>query len=124
MVDKSKIPEDFLLNPELINEFLGMFESKILFYQGELEKTDNVRKQLNENISQLKEKQGIMMNYLKFIKEKGFGYMKQAADEHFKNVKEADSNRVVEYCGLPYMFMNKSWNCMRSPGHDGDCGIS
>jgi len=120
MVD---IPEDFLLNPDLIDKFLGMFDSKIQLYKSELEKTDNIRKQLQANISILEEKQEIMLNYSKFVKGKGFGYMKQTADEHFKNVKEADSNRVVQYCGLPYNYLNKDWSCMRPPGHDGDCGV-
>ena len=122
-MNQNKIPEDFLLNPELIDTFLGMFDSKIQFYQGELEKTDNIRKQLQANISQLEEKQEIMLNYSKFIKGKGFGYMKQAADEHFKNVKDADSNRVVQYCGEHYDFMGKLYSCMKPIEHEGDCGV-
>lgn len=125
MVNENSIPEDFLLNPELIEKFLGMFDSKIKFYESELEKTENIKKQLQDNIRILEEKQEIMLNYLKFVKGKGFGYMKQTADEHFKNVKAADTNRVAapKYCGIPYTFMNKTYTCMKPKDHTGDCGV-
>jgi len=122
---KDKITEDFLLNPKLITEFLGMFESKIQFMEGELKKTENIRNQIKTNIDQLQEKHDIMLNYQKFISGKGFGYMKQTTDEHFKNMKEADSNRIVEnkYCGMPYTFMKKKYNCLKLEGHNGKCGV-
>jgi len=122
---ENKIPDDFLLNPEMIDKFLGMFEGKIKFYEQELLKTENIRIQIKENINQLEEKQEIMLNYSKLIKGKGFGYMKQQADDHFKNMKESEANRIVEnkYCGMPYKFMKKEYNCLKPDGHEGNCGI-
>jgi len=124
-LEKDKIPEDFLLNPELIDKFLGMFKSKIGFLEEELEKTENIVKQIKVNIDLLQEKHDIMLNYSKFISGKGFGYMKQAIDNHFKNMKEAESNRIVEnkYCGMSYIFMKKRYNCLKPKGHDEKCGV-
>lgn len=122
-MEKDKIPEDFLLNPDLIEEFLGMFESKIEFMEGELEKTENIRKQIKTNITQLQEKHDIMLNYSKFISGKGFGYMKQVADEHFKNMKAAESSRIAEFCGMPYKFMGKEYNCLKPKEHHGKCWV-
>lgn len=125
MEEKDKIPEDFLLNPELIEKFLGMFKVKIGFMEGELEKTENIAKQIKINIVLLEEKHDLMLNYSKFISGKGFGYMKQEIDAHFKNMKESESNRIVEnkYCGMPYMFMRKEYNCLKPTGHTGKCGV-
>ena len=102
-----------------------MFESKIDFYNGELEKTENIANQLKTNIKQLGEKREIMSKYLEFINVKGFGYIKQTTDDHFKNMKESNTERVEapKYCGMPYIFMNKEWDCMKPEGHLGECGV-
>lgn len=121
---KNKIPDDFLLNPDMIEEFLGMFEAKIEFFQGQLDNTIKIKTQLEQNISQLTEKRDIMTQYLEFVNNKGFGYIKQNVDEYFKNMKAAGTNRVSDnYCGKDYILAAKHWSCMKTKGHVGDCGV-
>jgi len=51
--------------------------------------------------------------------------MKQEIDAHFKNMKEADSNRITEntHCGMPYKFVGKQYNCLKLKDHNGKCGV-
>jgi len=109
----------------MIKEFLAMFEGKINFFEGELIKTEKVKVQIQFNIRELEEKKKILSDYLQLIKGNGFGYMKQQVDDHFEKMKEADSNRISEqqFCGLPYKFMRKQYNCLKPFNHDGKCGV-
>ncbi len=117
--------DEFLLNEEDIEKFLGLLDSKIEYMDGELDKIEEARKQFEGNIQDLKEKRQILTRYSQFLKQKGFGFAKQEADEFFKEVKHANENRVTEpqiFCNMPFQYLNHTFQCLKPIGHDGPCG--
>lgn len=117
--------DEFLLNEEDIEKFLGLLDAKIEYMDGELEKIETARKQFQGNIEDLKQKRQILTRYSQFLKQKGFGFAKQEADDFFKNIKYTEEERIPEpdYCGLDFHFIGKVMSCMKPKGHDGNCGV-
>lgn len=117
---------DFLLKPELIEKFIGMFDSRITALDDELARVETARKNIQAAQNELQEKKDILTNYQKFIKVKGFGYIKQTADEFFEEMRKANENRIPEpdddyTCDEkvpvgPYVF-----KCTKAAFHDGEC---
>lgn len=118
--------KELLLNPEELNKFIQMFEGRIKILNGELKKVEDAKTQIKTGINELTEKRDTMLNYLKMINGKGFGYMKQQLDDHFEKMGEANTDRLTEgnkYCNKSYTFMNKPYNCLKNKRHRGECGV-
>ena len=87
---------DFLLQPKLIEKFTEMFESRISALHEEKEKIETARKNIEEHTNMLENKLETLKQYSKFLDSKGFAYCKQEADEFFKNMAAANTNRLAD----------------------------
>lgn len=122
---KEKIPAEVLLNPELLEKFLDMFETNISYLESQKTEIENARKQTESDLNELKEKKDTLQRYSQFLNAKGFGYTKQTADEFFEQVKNSNSERLAAEnpsCGKTYDCFGMSFKCQKQIFHTGDCG--
>lgn len=121
-------PLDFLLKPELIKEFITMLQNRIAAAEANMSQLDETKAKIENTTNTLKSKLETLEKYTQFIEAKGFGYTKQTADEYFKKMNEAQTNRLLEnnssysHCGRNYVIDEMVYVCFRPENHEGECG--
>ena len=129
---KDESQEDFnpeiLLNPELLDEYIMMFASRIAHAEGEEIKKEKEFKDCQSLVLMLKEKQDVLLKYKKFLTLGGFGYTKQTADEFFSEMNQSNLDRIQfgepPACSGTYIFMQMEYQCSKGSGHVGPCGAA
>ncbi len=132
--DENQEEEDFnpeiLLNPEMLDEYINMFASRIAHAEGEKIKAEKVLKDWESMVLMLKDKQDVLLKYKKFLTLGGFGYTKQTADDFFENMQQSNLDRIqftepseqLTPCHQVYQLMGIPYRCFKPAGHFDECG--
>lgn len=133
---------DFLLNPDQIEAFTEMLESRINAGEAQKQQLIAHQKQIEETLNGLRSKLKNLQNYRKFLDLKGYAYTKQTADSYFEEMEQAAKTRIPEEdttmngafhftnrttppetCGEYFTFQENLCKCLKPRDHLGECGF-
>jgi len=128
--NQEEFDPEILLNPEMLDEYINMFASRIAHAEGEKIKSEKTLQDWKNMVLMLQNKQEVLLKYKKFLTLGGFGYTKQTADDFFENMDQANLDRLkftespqqINTCPGTYLFMQMEYQCAKEPGHVGPCG--
>lgn len=120
-------------------------KAKKIALENAIDQLNNQKKQAEGQLNEIKNKMEILETYVKFVENKGFGYVKQQNDQYFEEMEAANKERLNHdenvpsdennnsnwtracnfenpYCQKIYSEHGLFHKCALVCGHSGPCG--